>query len=323
MVSEPECVDDPVCEWLWEATGQAWAAEAGQAALTGTRIVGILVGALILRWLAARVIKRVVRRAASDDVPTLLKPVPAKLLTSMRASAGIVPERRRQRAEAIGSVLRSAASAVVFTLAFLIILGELDIELAPLIAGAGIVGVALGFGAQTVVRDVLAGMFILLEDQYGVGDLVDLGEAAGTVEGIGLRVTTLRDLQGVVWYVPNGEIRRVGNRSHSPATVVVDIPIGYVPVPEATQALRTATERLAADPDLGPQLVEPPELLGIERVTVEGAVFRTIVKTAADAQWQIGRELRRMQTEELVAAGFTDQIIAARAFPRDERGGGA
>jgi small-conductance mechanosensitive channel len=323
MESEPECLDDLVCRWLWELSDRTWIAEGGQAALTGIRIFGILVGAVILRWLASRVIKRMVRRAASDEVPTLLKPVPAKLLNSMREGAGISRLRRTQRAEAIGSVLRSAATVAIFTVAFLIILGELDIELAPLIAGAGIVGVALGFGAQTLVRDVLAGLFILLEDQYGVGDVVDLGEASGVVQGIGLRVTTLRDLQGVIWYVPNGEIQRVGNRSHHPATVVVDIPIGFVPVPRAAEALRRGADRLVADTELGPDLVEPPELLGIERVTVEGAVFRTIVKTTADSQWQIGRELRRAQTEELEAAGFAEQIIAARAYPRDQGDGEA
>lgn len=317
MTSQPDCRDNQVCDWLWQATGQVWVAEAGQATLTGFRIAGILLVAVLLRWLAARVIKRVVRRAASDTMPTLLKPVPARLLSTMQESAGIIPQRRAQRAEAIGSVLRGAASAVIFTMALLIALGEINIDLAPLIAGAGIAGVALGFGAQTLVRDILAGLFILLEDQYGVGDLVDLGEASGTVQGIGLRVTTLRDLEGVVWYVPNGEIRRVGNRSHGPATVVVDIPIGYVPVPAAAEALRTAADRLVADPQLSPELVEPPELLGVERVTVDGAVFRTIVKTTADSQWQIGRALRRMQTEELEAAGFVDQIIASRTLYRD------
>lgn len=320
MTRQPDCQDDQVCDWLWEATGQVWVAETGQVALTGLRIIGILMGAVILRWLAARMIKRVVRRAASDTIPTLLKPVPARLLSTVQEGAGIIPQRRAQRAEAIGSVLRSTASATIFTVALLLALGELNIDLAPLIAGAGIAGIALGFGAQTLIRDVLAGLFILLEDQYGVGDLVDLGEASGTVQGIGLRVTTLRDLRGVVWYVPNGEIRRVGNRSHGPATVVVDIPIGHVPVPQAAAALRAGADRLVADPELGPDLIEPPELLGVERITVDGAEFRTIVKTTADSQWQVGRALRRMQTEELEAAGLVDQIIASRTLFRGQGG---
>src|SRR5690606_33403608 len=145
---------------------------------------------------------------------------PERVRDTVRQMAALRPERRRQRAETMGSVLRGAITVTVFTVATLLALSELDLDLAPLLAGAGIVGVALGFGAQSLVRDLLAGLFMLLEDQYGVGDSVDLGEASGVVEAVGLRVTTVRDLRGVVWYIPNGEIRRVGNRSQSPAVVV-------------------------------------------------------------------------------------------------------
>jgi small conductance mechanosensitive channel len=158
---------------------------------------------------------------------------------------------------------------------------------------------------------------MLLEDQYGVGDVVDVGEASGVVEVVGLRITTLRDMHGVFWYIPNGEIRRVGNRSQGSAVVVVDMPIGFAPVAEATEALRRGAAALAEDPELGDDLVEPPELLGVDKVTVEGAVVRTIVKTTPGAQWHIARELRRRQTEALEEAGLAAQIMAARAYPRD------
>jgi small conductance mechanosensitive channel len=121
--------------------------------------------------------------------------------------------RRAQRAATLSSVLRNAASILVWTVATLIVLGEIGIDLAPLIAGAGVAGIALAFGTQSIVRDYLAGVFVVLEDQYGVGDEIDTGAATGTVEWVSLRMTRLRDADGVAWYVPNGEIKRVGNFS--------------------------------------------------------------------------------------------------------------
>jgi len=316
---EPDCLADATCRWVWDLTGQRWLAEGSEVVLAGLRVLLILVLAFVVRWVAHRAITRMVRRAATPHVPMLLKPLPERLRSSVQQSTGVNPERRQQRAEAIGSVLRSSATAVIFTVAVLLILSELKINLAPLLAGAGIAGVALGFGAQNLVKDVLAGLFILLEDQYGVGDVVDLGEAAGVVVAIGLRVTTLRDVRGVIWHVPNGEVRRVANRSHTPAGVVVDIPIGFVPVNEAVEALRRGAQRLADDPQFSEDLVEPPELLGVETVTVEGAVYRTIVMSTAESQWRVGRALRRYQTEALAEAGLADQILAARVYPRETR----
>jgi small conductance mechanosensitive channel len=316
--NEPDCLDNSrLCRSVWELTENTWLAETSQVTVTALRILGIIVAALILRWLAHRAIRRLARRASAAEGLTLLKPLPERVRTTMQDAAGLGPARRAQRAEAIASVLRSATSVAILTVGFLLVLSELDLNLAPLIAGAGIAGVALGFGAQSLVRDVLAGLFILLEDQYGIGDIVDLGEASGVVQAIGLRVTTLRDLQGVLWFVPNGEIRRVGNRSHSPAVVVVDIPIGFAPVAEAAEAVRRGAQRLAEDPELAEDVLEPPEVLGIDSITVEGAVLRTIVKVSADAQWHIGRELRRRQTEALEEAGLAAQILAARVYSRD------
>jgi moderate conductance mechanosensitive channel len=137
---------------------------------------------------------------------------------------------------------------------------------------------------------------------------------------VGLRITTLRDMYGVYWYVPNGEIRRVGNKSQGSAVVVLDTPIGFAPVTEAVEALRSAAQQLAEDPDFQGDLVEQPELLGVEKVTVEGAVVRTIVTTSPDAQWRIARELRRRQTEALERAGLASQILAARPYQRESGG---
>jgi len=227
-----------------------------------------------------------------------------------------VPERRRQRAEAIGSVLRSLVTAFVFSIALLMVLEELSFNLAPLLASAGILGLAVGFGAQSLVKDLLGGLFMLLEDQYGVGDTVDLGEATGVVESVGLRITTVRDARGVLWYIRNGEIIRVGNKSQGWAMLMIDMPIGFADAEEATEVLRTAAATVYADADLTDHFVEPPEVLGVESVTVEGAIIRTIAKTTADGQYVVGRELRRRLTEALAGAGITAQLAAARVMPR-------
>lgn len=155
------------------------------------RILLIVVLALVIR----RLLRRAIRRSIA------------------KATAVGLTERRRLRAETLGSILESIASAVVLTVAFVMVLGELGLNLAPIIASAGIVGVALGFGAQNLVKDFLSGVFNILEDQFGVGDEVDTGFAIGTVEAVGLRTTRLRDVTGVVWHVRNGEILRIGNRS--------------------------------------------------------------------------------------------------------------
>ena len=316
-MEEPDCLStDRLCRWVWDATGRRWLAEGSEVALVPLRILLIVALALVARWLLRRAIDRMVRGAA-NDLPAILRPLPEALRSTVQEVASVRPARSRQRAESVGSVLRGFVTIVVLSIAVLLVLSEFSINLAPLLAGAGIVGVALGFGAQSLVKDLLAGLFMLLEDQYGVGDVVDVGEASGVVEAVGLRITTLRDLQGVFWYVPNGEIRRVGNRSQGSAVVVVDMPIGFAPMAEASEALRRGAQKLAEDPDLAENLVEPPELLGIDKVTVEGAVVRTIVKTTPDSQWHIARELRRRQTEALEEAGLASKILAARVYPRD------
>ena len=217
---------------------------------------------------------------------------------------------------AIGSVLRSFVTAVVYTIAALLVLGELSFNLAPLLASAGIVGVAIGFGAQTLVKDLITGLFMLIEDQYGVGDTVDLGEATGVVEAVGLRITTVRDGRGVLWYIRNGEIIRVGNKSQGWAMVVIDIPVGFVSAEQATSVLQSAAIGVAENPEFATQFLEPPDVLGVEQMTVDGAVIRTIAKTTADGQFPVQRELRRALTEALESSGIAERIAASRMFPR-------
>lgn len=311
-----DCRNDPLCKNIYDLTGSTWFAEGSYwILLKPLRVLLILLIAFAARWALHRTINRLVRTTTEGAVPTLLRPLRERIPSAALNPEQFVPERRRQRAEAIGSVLRSMVTAFVFGIALLMVLKEFSFDLAPLLASAGIAGVALGFGAQSLVKDLIAGLFMLIEDQYGVGDTVDLGEATGVVEAVGLRVTTVRDGRGVLWYIRNGEIVRVGNKSQGWALVVVDLPIGFASTEEATAVLRTAATSVAMDPGLAPQIVEEPDVLGVEQITVDGAVIRTVVKTTADGQFAVARELRRRLAEALENSGITARIAAARFYP--------
>ena len=311
-----DCNVDLVCSRILDWTGNEWLATSGYwIFVKPLRIAGIILVAMLIRWLLQRAVRRLTMSTTRASMPALLKPLKEK--TARTAEEGqFIPERRRQRAEAIGSVLRSFITAVVFTMAALLVFGELGFNLGPLLASAGIVGVALGFGAQSLVKDLIAGLFMLLEDQYGVGDTVDLGEATGVVETVGLRITTVRDGRGVLWYIRNGEIVRVGNKSQGWAMVVIDIPIGFVSSERAIAVLREAAEAVAADPEHQNEFLEPPDVVGVEQLTVDGATIRTIAKTTADGQVTVQRELQRALTEALENSGISARIAASRLLPR-------
>ncbi|MCO8277827.1 mechanosensitive ion channel family protein [Actinoplanes sp. TRM 88003] len=325
-----------MCSRVFEWTNNQWLANSSYVVIVKPlRIIGIILIAIVVRWLLHRAIDRLTHTSSRASMPALLRPLREKV-TATAEDGQFIPERRRQRAEAIGSVLRSFVSAVVYTMAALLVFGELGFNLGPLLASAGIVGVALGFGAQSLVKDLIAGLFMLLEDQYGVGDTVDVGEATGVVETVGLRITTIRDARGVLWYIRNGEIIRVGNKSQGWAMVVIDIPIGFVNSEQAIAVLREAAAAVAEQPDHQTEFLEPPDVVGVEQLTVDGATIRTIAKTTADGQVTVQRELRRALTESLETSGLSERIAASRLLPRgavpppylgnsvpDERPGGA
>jgi len=220
----------------------------------------------------------------------------------------VIPsERRTQRAAAIGSVLRSFTSIVILSITVMLILGELGINLTPIVASAGVVGVALGFGAQNLVKDFLSGIGLILEDQYGVGDVVDLGEASGTIEGVGLRITRLRDNAGVVWYVRNGEIIRVGNKSQGYAQVVLDVPVSHeTDLDQARQAMQEVGDALVRDEGWADKVLGEAESLGVEQITASAIILRLQVRTTTADQWRVARELRLR-----IARRFSELDIAS------------
>ena len=312
----PSCAaTSGLCDFVYDKTNSRWLAESSYWVLVKpVTIVLIILIAFVIRAIIHRAVDRLIKHTVAENEAggSLLRPLRSRLPNALT----LPNERRNQRARALGSVLRSIASAVVFSIAAMLVLGEIGINLGPLLASAGIAGLAIGFGAQNLVKDFIAGLFMLLEDQYGVGDVVDVGETSGTVEAVGLRITTIRDAAGVVWYVRNGEIVRVGNKSQGWAVVNIDVPVGFVSVEQATAVLREAAEAFAADPEFADDFIDPPKVLGVEQLTAEGAVLRTTVKTSNEAQWRIGRELRRRLTEALERAGIAAQLTAARMLIR-------
>jgi moderate conductance mechanosensitive channel len=301
--ARPTCADDggSWCAWIYQLTNNDFLARSADTIVTTTtRVALILAIAFLARYLIHRTVNRLVEGAANSRLPRLMGRV------RPRTSNGGTPvtPRRAQRARTIGSVLRSASSVVILLIGSTMLLAEFGVNLGPVLASAGIVGVAVGFGAQNLVRDFLSGMFMLLEDQYGVGDIVDVGEASGVVEAVGLRITTLRDLNGTVWYVRNGEILRVGNKSQGYAVAVVDVPLAHTAdIPHATELMnQVATERVAAD-DLAEHVLEAPEVLGVERVGPEGVTLRLTVKVQPGQQWTVQRALNAAIADAFDDAG--------------------
>lgn len=250
------------------------------------QIAGYIALALVMRLVGHKFIDRVtsgkLRRRSS---------VSTQEVGPRSPTAG---ERRVQRARTIGSVFKSVLSILLLVWVVLNIFEIIGINVGPFIASAGIVGLALGFGAQNLVKDFLSGIFMLLEDQYGVGDVVDFGEAIGTVEAVGLRVTTLRDVNGTVWYIRNGEVIRVGNKSQGYAMAVVDIPLKRpVDFQHASDIVeKTALEAVESAP-LCDDVLAPPQLLGMESVTPLTVTLRVTVKTRPGRQWAVQRGLNQ------------------------------
>ncbi len=256
-------------------------------------IVLITVVALILRNMSHRLITRVVQRASSGK-PSLAGRLRGKDAAPLDGLDAILAERRRQRAETMGSVLKHVASVIILGTAALTILERLTVPIAPLLTSVGILGVAIGFGAQELVKDFIAGMFMLLEDQYGVGDVIDAGAAIGTVEAVTLRITRLRDADGRVWYVRNGTITRVGNESQGWSRATVDVPVAYTAdVPVVRDLLKKVVEEIWQDTAFRDSvIVEEPQVWGIEQISGTAVVFRVSAKTIPSRQAEVARELR-------------------------------
>lgn len=289
------------CTTVYRITGNATAADVADALSKPLRIVAILLIAWIVAHIGRRLVNRLVRQMRGGVERLSRLPAGVSFVDT-----GPMPEARRaQRAETIGAVLRSVVAITVWSIAVLTVLSELGVNLAPLLAGAGIAGVALGFGAQSLVRDFLTGLFMLLENQYGVGDVVDVGVATGTVEGVSLRTTRLRDADGVVWHVPNGAVQRVGNKSQQWSRALVDVAIAYdADIARATEVIRGVAHEVTSDAELGRLVLDEPSVLGVESLAPERVVLRIVARTRPQEQGRVARELRVRVKLALDAAGI-------------------
>ncbi|WP_127359407.1 mechanosensitive ion channel family protein [Actinacidiphila soli] len=250
----------------------------------GLQILLIVVIAVVLRVAVRRMITKFIERMNRGA-----EAAGATALGGLLVNA----ERRRQRSEAIGSVLRSVASFVILGTAALTVLSVLKINLAPLLASAGVAGVAIGFGARNLVTDFLSGVFMILEDQYGVGDVIDAGVASGTVVEVGLRVTKLRGDEGEIWYVRNGEVKRIGNLSQGWATALVDVQVGYgQDLERARTVITAAAEEMAKTQPWDEALWEPVEVLGLQSVAADSVVIQAQARTMPGKSAAVARELR-------------------------------
>ncbi|MFC8919831.1 mechanosensitive ion channel family protein [Streptomyces sp. NPDC057116] len=251
---------------------------------TGLRILLILAVAVVLRHLVRRALTKLIERMNRSA-----QAVEGSALGGLLVNA----ERRRQRSEAIGSVLRSVASFLIMGTAGLMILGAFNVNLAPLLASAGVAGVAIGFGARNLVTDFLSGVFMILEDQYGVGDSVDAGVASGEVIEVGLRVTKLRGDNGEIWYVRNGEIKRIGNLSQGWSTATVDVTVRPTEDLDRVRTVITEVgEDMAKEEPWNERLWGPVEVLGLNEVLLDSMTIRLSAKTMPGKSLGVERELR-------------------------------
>jgi small conductance mechanosensitive channel len=222
------------------------------------------------------------------------------------ASTGELGDRAKaQRLNTIGRTLSAIMFIVVAVVAIVTILGVWGVPLGPLIASLSVVGIAIGIGAQDLVKDVIAGMFVLAEDQYALGDVVQIAGVSGTVEEIRLRTTVLRDLDGSIHHVPNGEVRVATNLTYEYSRVVADLSVAYEEsVDRALEVIGDVVEELAADPEWSSAIVEDPQVLGVDALDDSGVVIRVLITTDPDMRWNVKREFLRRVKNGLDEAGI-------------------
>lgn len=269
----------------------------------GLRMVATLALAVLARWLVHRAIDRLVASVTAKSAARLDG---ARKTGKASATANILEdERDAQRMRTLASLLRSVVTFVIFGIATVTIMGLLGIPLGPLLASAGVGGVAIGFGAQSLVRDFLSGVFMIVEDQYGVGDVIDTGTVVGTVEEVSLRVTRLVDGTGVTWYVRNGEIARIGNMSQGLNTAIVDMPVSYQEKAEHVVAvMEESLTGLSAQEWFAERIPSDPTVVGVQSVVGGTMTIRVVAECLPGMDTAVARALRERLKAALDAANI-------------------
>lgn len=259
-------------------------------------IGAILLGALVLR-LAIRIASRRIVKTVVSGVNRAAK--------NPRLNKKVADQRLTLRTQTIAAVLNNFATWGIAITALVMILSELGVNVGALIAVSTILGAAIGFGAQSLVKDVLAGIFIVFEDQYGVGDWVEIGEVSGEVERVGLRVTEVRDIHGTLWFVRNGEISEVGNASQDWAAALLDFPFAYDNDVDQVQSILTDVAKMMRESSPWKKdMTAEAEVWGMQYVSGEQFIIRVSVRTIPNRQWAVARELRKRAKSAFDAAGI-------------------
>lgn len=263
-------------------------------------VVSVIVGAVLLRIIIHFVIRRVVDQIV-NGVKRKQNVQDTQALNSPLQAVRVV-----QRTRTLGSVLNNVSSVVIIVIAIAVILSVLEVSTVGIVSGASVIAAGLAFGAQNIVKDILSGMFIVLEDQLGVGDIVDVQLATGVVENVGIRVTQVRDVNGTLWFVRNGEILRVGNMSQGWARAIIDTAVPYDTDIDAVEAviLKTATD-LQAQPRWRTRMLEKPEMWGLQSISDSAVVIRLAVRTRSSEKDNVSRELRMRLKRALDEMGVT------------------
>lgn len=313
-LENPCAPDEFVCTLVYRLTEhQGAASTVGFVVHKLGAIVVLILIALVARWLLHRLIDRIVDRAAAGILPSRLSELTLGGTSLAAALEGEShSQRRAARAKTMGSVLKSLVTGVLFTITVIMAISELGYSIGPLLASAGIVGVALGFGAQSLVKDFLSGLFMIFEDQYGVGDTIIVNGVTGTVEAVSLRVTRLRDFNGTVWYQRNGEILAVGNQNQNWGRAIIDVSVRYTQdIAKVRELLLEVAESMwRDDEDFDGTIVEQPEVSGVEAVSGETVTIRVTMKTLPMHQAVVARAFR-----ERVKARFDVEGIEVPTTP--------
>lgn len=313
-----------VCSLVFDLTGSNSAARITDFAARPVKVLIILLAAwlinrLVRRWLDRAIEGWLARRdeaagkheeeqgredeAAGHETARIERLREAALRRARRVVEQ--KERSSQRARTLGAVLRSIASITIYGMAVMIALGEFNVNLGPLIAGAGIGGVAIGFGAQSLVKDFISGMFMLMEDQYGVGDVVDIGDTVGVVEEVKLRTTQIRDINGTLWHIPNGSIRRMANMSQDWGRLVLDVEVAYdTDITAAMAVIKETADGVWREALPNATIIEEPSIAGVQSLGESAVVIRLMAKTEPTEQFAAARELRRRLKEAFDEAGI-------------------
>ncbi len=328
--ADPCSADEAVCNYVLDATGSDRVALVADWMIgTPLALLGLLLVGLVIRWLLHRLVDRLIGRAETGVLPQRITRMSLGSLSAGRGAASqeiAAASRRVQRAKTMGALLKSIISGILVAVFGTMMLSEVGINVGPIIASAGIIGIALGFGAQSLVSDFLSGVFMIVEDQYGVGDEIDLGEAIGTVEAVSLRVTRVRDVNGTVWYVRNGEITRVGNMSQNWSRTVLDISVAYhEDLARVRRVLDDVAHDLWEDEDFKGVIIERPSVWGVQELAADGIAVRVALKTAPREQWAVAREMRqRIKARfdyEGIEIPFPQRTVWHRDVPQDTTAG--